>query len=81
MNSTPSPVDALMAHYNRGLRAWIDAGADLADCTAPATAELGDYAHRLAIPGPSHPVHGERRAGLGRAWQWDAGRHGWRRTA
>jgi hypothetical protein len=79
--SNSAPPDAIVHPYNRGLAAWIDAGADLADCTAPATAEIGEYAHRLAIPGASHPVHGERRAGLGRAWTWDADRHGWRRTA
>jgi len=78
MTSTASAVDALMAHYNRGLAAWIDAGAELADCTAPATAELGDYAHRLAIPGASHPTDGERRVTPGHGWQWDAERHGWR---
>lgn len=78
MTSTASAVDALLAHYNRGLREWIEAGADLADCTAPATAGMGDEAHRLAIPGASHPTDGERRVTPGHVWQWDAERHGWR---
>jgi hypothetical protein len=67
--------------YNRGLAAWIDAGADLAGCTSPSTAAIGAYAHRLAIPGPSHPAPGERRWTPYRAWTWDADQQAWRRTA
>ena len=79
--SSAAPPDAIVHPYNRGLRAWIDAGAELADCTAPDTATIGAYAHRLAIPGGSHPAHGERRRGINRDWTWDADRHGWQRTA
>jgi hypothetical protein len=42
---------------------------------------VGEYAHRLVIPGTIHPVHGERRFAFNAAWTWDAERHGWRRTA
>lgn len=51
------------------------------DCTAPATAALGEYAHRLAIPGARRPLDGERRVAFSREWTWDAARHGWQRTA
>jgi len=51
------------------------------DCTSPFTAEIGQYAHRLVIPGSIHPVHGERRFAFNAGWTWDAERHGWQRTA
>jgi hypothetical protein len=77
-STSPAPV---VHPYNRGLRAWIDAGAELADCTTPDTADIGAYAHGLVIPGGSHPVHGERRFAFNAGWTWDSDRRGWQRTA
>ena len=78
---TSTAPTALDHPQNRGPAPGFDAGADLADCTAPATAAIGDYAHRLAIPGASHPTEGERRYALSCGWQWDTERHGWKRIA
>jgi hypothetical protein len=51
------------------------------DGTSPYTAQVGQYAHRLAIAGHIHPAHGEQRTTLQGVWQWDADRHGWERVA
>jgi hypothetical protein len=51
------------------------------DCTSPYTAEVGEYAHRLVIPGTIHPTNGEQRLAFSRTWQWDSECHGWKRIS
>jgi hypothetical protein len=48
---------------------------------APATAAIGDYVHRLALPVRGIPADGTVLASHGRLWQWEAAASAWRRIA
>jgi hypothetical protein len=65
---------------NAGLDRWLEECAQLAECVTPFEAEIGQYAHRLAIPGDNFPRPGDRRVSHGRGWEWEAPIKGWRRV-
>ena len=75
-------MDETTRHRGSGTIVTGGYGADGAvECASPFTSEIGEYAHRLVIPGDIHPAHGEQRFAFNRAWTWDADRHGWERIA
>lgn len=72
-------VKAKWSHMNDDLTDWLKETADWAECQAPMTCEIGQFAHRLVISG-HRPYDGEAIQAFGMDWVWLENKQAWQRV-